>query len=267
MPRFPACSGAPAVSPIKQATLSWPAMDEATGLGLTLPTSEPADPQVSYIIATGHLPTITGDFPPFRLAPVLMVGGVNTSGSSRAVSYRVLLNGTSITTGTISAFNNNIKYTLSAVSWGDGGAPPAVGDTVAFKVWASGSGVSLNVKALHMNLTQLGRGLSRRILCIPVLGSAVAYSLTATPPSWATASSADNVWSKPEGTNHFTQTQPQTQVVLVRSNFGIGRQAYGDYGATGAGAYVKPYMHTTSYNVYCDVRLTGITFFYAYMTP
>ena len=75
MPRFPAYSSVPVISPMKQASLSWPAIDEATGLGLTLPTSEPADPQVSYTIAAGHLPTITGDFPPFRLAPVLMVGG------------------------------------------------------------------------------------------------------------------------------------------------------------------------------------------------
>ena len=270
MPRFPACSGSPAVSPMKQATLSWPAIDQATGLALTLPTSEPASPQVEYTIGVGHLPTITGDFPPFLLAPVLMVGGRNTSGTSRTVSYRVLINGASIITGSTSSFSNNYYYGLSVTGWGDGSVQPAVGDTVAIKVWANGAGVSLDNKALHMNVTRLGIGLSRRILCIPAVdGSNLAFTDQLAGPSWATANANGAIFFRIENAIiiNYQSTSHYQQILLIRGNYGVGRIRYGDHGSSGVASVSTATSSNTTMTVYCERQYTKFAYFYVYVTP
>lgn len=143
MARLPVCSGAPILTRKLYATLTYPSVRSATGLTDTLPTSEPATPQLSYTIAASDVPTVAANFDlQFTLHPLLWARGRNTGGAAQTISYRLKKNGVSQATGALGSCANNYYYCVTAgYKWGD--TPPVVGDVVEMALWASGSGVSL----------------------------------------------------------------------------------------------------------------------------
>lgn len=153
MPRFPGCTGSPALGPPCQLVFSWPAVSETTGLTEAIPTSEPATAQISYTIEASHLPTITGiGMGLYRLSPSMWCQVRNTSGAARTVSWRWELNGTSISTGSTSV-SNNYYGMLSCTDHGT--TLPMVGDVLTIKLWcATGIGVTLQSHTMAMNITR-----------------------------------------------------------------------------------------------------------------
>jgi len=109
--------------------------NETTGSQVDLPNAEPGTSQVIYTVASGDLPTISSA--PFSTGyyAEVYVGGRNYSGGAVTVNYRVILNGTSQTTGSASVATATSYFTVNAGSFGTN--PLVVGDVLEVRLWAS----------------------------------------------------------------------------------------------------------------------------------
>lgn len=133
-------------------TITYPAPDETLlGTPVALPTTEPADPQISYTIAAGHLPTVSPAGLEYTLTAILYAAGKNTNAANQTLYYRVMQNGASVATGSITSLAN-YYYTLehSRVY------PVALGDVLACKLWATSADVNWDYKALFVFFTRPG---------------------------------------------------------------------------------------------------------------
>lgn len=152
MARSPNCTGAPLFKGRVDVTITYPDPDIQTlDTPEALPTSEPTTAQVSTTVASSHLATWT----PFELehvnAAVLYAAGTNSSGGSRTVYYRILLNGQNVYTGSQSIPDG---YTYA---WTFSGFPPvAQGDVLACKLWANGTGCDWHQKGLDVLPSRVG---------------------------------------------------------------------------------------------------------------
>lgn len=113
-----------------------------------LPTSEPGTPQIEYTITAAHLPNIGGASAAWTA--LLFAHSYNSSGSTRTCYYRTLLNGVSVSSSSTSVSNAR-RFTINATNYYD----CAVGDVIALKLWASGSGVALEDHGLSVVATRL----------------------------------------------------------------------------------------------------------------
>lgn len=227
MPRYPACSSAPLYGNPIQTYFTYPAVDETTGLTIELPTSEPTEAQVSYTIAAGHLPTLTGAQIAYELAPQVWAYGRNTSGGAATISYRMSLNSTSVATATSSSITNAFYWSFSSRR-GWGSAMPVVGDVLNIKLWASATGVYLNAKAMAICVTRP---------LLPNLGLALVNNMTvesagAGAPSFGMPSSNEGFFSvyRLATTAELSYSSASVPVVLFSGNtsYGIMRNNYGD---------------------------------------
>lgn len=108
---------------------------DATGTALTV--AEPATGQLYHTL-------VAADFQPVNGAPdfsgtivknygaTLIIGGKNNSAAAKTLYYRVLKNGTSLTTGNVSV-TKNYYYTLNISTLGG----VAVGDVLEVRLWGS----------------------------------------------------------------------------------------------------------------------------------
>jgi len=97
----------------KQLNITYPSADETLyGTPEIIPTSEPGTAQVIYTISSSHLPTLSFEPINKKLLAGVVVSGKNLTASSQTLNYRVLKNGTSLTTGTLS-IAANYYWTLS----------------------------------------------------------------------------------------------------------------------------------------------------------
>lgn len=152
MPKSPSCTGAPAFGAPLQISISYPAIQETTGLSVELPTSEPGTAQVSYTVAAGDLPTVSPSVP-FQFAPNICAQFQNLSGASRTLSWRVLVNGTSRATGS-GSINNNYYGVFSSCNYN--GVQPVVGDVITVAFWtATGAGLYLKAYSYESGITRI----------------------------------------------------------------------------------------------------------------
>jgi len=152
MARSPNCTGAPLYKGRVDVTISYPDPDETLlETPVALPTSEPGTAQISYTLASGHMPV----WSPFELehikTAVLYAAGKNTSGSAITVYYRVLKNGVSVATGSGSVAAG-YYYTWSHYRFLD----VVVGDVLSCKLWASSADMKWDYKAVLVWPTRIG---------------------------------------------------------------------------------------------------------------
>jgi hypothetical protein len=152
MARSPNCTGAPLFKGRVDVSISYPDPDETLlETPVALPTSEPAEAQISYTLASGHMPV----WSPYELEHVktafMYVGGINTTGATVTVYYRVLKNGVSIATGSGSVATGNY-YTWSHYRFLD----VVAGDMLSCKLWASSADVKWDYKAVLVWPTRIG---------------------------------------------------------------------------------------------------------------
>ena len=154
MARSPNCTGAPLFKGRVDVSISYPDPDETLlETPVALPTSEPASPQVSYTLATKHLPTWSPYELPHSKMMMLYAGGQNTSGGTLTVYWRVKVNGANHSTGSNSYVYASNYWTLNSLNLP---IPASVGDTVDVYLWASGAGVDLQYKAFACVPTRIG---------------------------------------------------------------------------------------------------------------
>lgn len=180
MARSPNCTGAPLYKGRVDVTISYPDPDETLlETPVALPTSEPGTAQISYTLASGHMPV----WSPYELehvkTAILYAAGKNTGGSAVTVYYRILKNGTSVATGSASVSAGQY-YTGSHAQFLDA----KVGDALSCKLWASVSGVNWDYKAILVWPTRIGpKGQS--IAAFTAHGFGAVYALTLGNPDVA----------------------------------------------------------------------------------
>jgi hypothetical protein len=114
---------------------------------VTLPTSEPATPQVGYTIANAHLPTLSlSVYNKVWVAHVYAAGKFVTAGT---LYWRMKKNGSSIANGSTSVGANTF-YTVSAHFY-----DVNVGDILEIALWSSVTDSNYDYKALAVSVTRI----------------------------------------------------------------------------------------------------------------
>ena len=117
--------------------ITYPALDETLqGTPTVLPASEPGSPQINYTVsAVTHLPVVDAPIT-YSYAGMLNVSGKNLTGSSQTLSYRILKNSVSLTTGTLAA-TASIYWTVYLAHTSLIGL--VEGDVVSVSLWTTGT--------------------------------------------------------------------------------------------------------------------------------
>jgi hypothetical protein len=123
-------------------TITRPAPTENTGLTTVLPATEPGTSQIIVTVASGdfYLPTgLVGQYIGVLLAQVL-----NNDGATRTVSYRMIKNGASVSTGSVSVSTTQRGriqgyFSPTAVSGDNPGTGLKSGDVIELRLWSASS--------------------------------------------------------------------------------------------------------------------------------
>lgn len=159
-------------------SLTYPQIQETyDAAGIALPTIEPAASQIIYTIQESDLPVSTDKTAMMKFTGLLYGGGKNNGASAATVSYRILKNGVSVTTGSSSVAAGNY-YTISCYQLYDVKA----GDVVEIRLWATASTVDYKYKAMGVAVTRYvpGGKLNQLLLNFQYLTSGTGYQFTLT---------------------------------------------------------------------------------------
>jgi len=111
----------------------------------SLPTSEPTDSQISITLAEADLPVVklndSPNIPTITYLAYVYAGGQNTDSASQTVYWRMLKNGSSLSTGSFSV-DANYYWTISAFYY-----DVSAGDTIELRLWASSTNVNWDYDA------------------------------------------------------------------------------------------------------------------------
>lgn len=113
----------------------------------TLPTTEPDNPQASYTILAGYLPTLS--VKPFSVKYIGYLIGAGKFVTAGTLSWRMTKNGSSVNSGTL-AVAANTYYTVCAFFY-----DVAVDDVLGLKFWSNQTDSNYDYKALYMYITRL----------------------------------------------------------------------------------------------------------------
>ena len=157
-------------------SMTYPAVQETYDpVGTALPTAEPAESQISYVIQESDLPVSTDKAAAMKFTALLYGGGKNSGTSSASVYYRILKNGVSVTTSNASVGANG-NYTISCYQLYD----VKVGDVVEMRLWASAAMVDYRYRAMCVIVTRYvpGGALNQLLVNFHFLPSTIGYQVT-----------------------------------------------------------------------------------------
>ena len=113
----------------------------------TLPTSEPATPQISYTVASGDLPVISPDMESKKWIGYLV--GAGKAVTAATVYWRMKKNGSSVATSSQSVAANQY-YTYQAYFY-----DITVGDVLELALWSNKTDSNWDYKAYQIVLTRM----------------------------------------------------------------------------------------------------------------
>jgi len=139
--------------PVKIITIELPsAVENLQSTPTSLPTSEPAESQISITLAEADLPVVklndSPNIPTITYIALVYAGGKNTDTASQTVYWRMLKNGSSLSNGSFSV-SANYYWTISS-SFFDVNA----GDTIELRLWASSTNVNWDYDAYTCQYTR-----------------------------------------------------------------------------------------------------------------
>lgn len=120
--------------------------EDLLGTPLTLPTSEPTDPQASWAVQSSDLPVFS--IKPYSVRYIACVYAAGRFATAGTLSWRMTKNGNSVATSTASVAANTY-YTVNA--WF---LDVAVGDVLGVKLWSSVADSSYDYKAIFIYPTR-----------------------------------------------------------------------------------------------------------------
>ena len=119
----------------------------------SLPTSEPAESQISITLAEADLPVVklngSPNIPTITYIALVYAGGKNTDTASQTVYWRMLKNGSSLSNGSFSV-SADYYWTISA-----GFFDVDAGDTIELRLWASSTNVNWDYDAYACQASRL----------------------------------------------------------------------------------------------------------------
>jgi len=111
----------------------------------SLPTSEPAESQISITLAEADLPVVklngSPNIPTITYIALVYAGGKNTDTASQTVYWRMLKNGSSLSNGSFSV-SASYYWTISTFFH-----DVKAGDTIELRLWASSTNVNWDYDA------------------------------------------------------------------------------------------------------------------------
>ena len=137
----------PLLTSRKVLTFTYPDVQETTITPETLPTTEPADPQIVYTVAQADLAQL--NFNVFKRIEVAILNASGQAVTAATISYRMTKNGVSVRTGTYTVAAN-YYYRLGCYFY-----DVAVGDVLGIKLWSSVADSNWDMKTFWMNVTRV----------------------------------------------------------------------------------------------------------------
>jgi hypothetical protein len=113
----------------------------------TLPTAEPATPQISYTVAQSDLPTF--NLSPYQKKWVAIVIGAGKAVTAATIYWRMKKNGASVNNGSSSVSANNF-YTRQCYFY-----DVAVGDVLELALWSNKTDSNWDYKAYQIQVSRL----------------------------------------------------------------------------------------------------------------
>jgi len=139
----------PLFTSLKTLEITYPSADETLlATPVTLPTSEPASPQISYTVQQSHFPSFS--FPPLQKRHIALLYGAGKFTTAGTVYWRMKKNGGSVHTGSASVGANTF-YTISCFF----GVDVAVGDVLELALWSNQTDSNWDYKALQVLATRV----------------------------------------------------------------------------------------------------------------
>jgi hypothetical protein len=185
----------------------------------TLPTSEPATPQISYTVAQSDLPTL--NMSPYQKKWVAVLIGAGKAVTAASISYRMKKNGASVASGAGSV-SAGYYYTRHCFFY-----DVAVGDVLELALWSNQTDSNWDYKAYQIQVSRLIL-LNKPRLLAPCNFAALATHpvLTLGNPSSTTGSlytyHIDQYFMTISGATSLDTIYP-------KNTYGMFRIYYGDY--------------------------------------
>jgi hypothetical protein len=212
----------------------------------TLPTSEPATPQIGYTVAEADLPTF--NMSAYQKKWVAIVVGAGKAVTAATIYFRMKKNGASVNTGSSSVSANNF-YTRQCFFY-----DVTVGDVLELALWSSVSDSNWDYKAYQIQLSRLIL-LNKPRLLSPCNFAALATHPVLTSGNPSSTSSSLNIYHLDlsfliiNGATSF-------DVFYPKNTYGMFRVNYGDY--TGSNSSVLRTSSTYRPFYYCNYVPTQI---------
>lgn len=233
-----------------------PHYENLQGTPTVLPTTEPGTSQIIYTVASGDLPIVPAPLL-CKYAGTMYASGKNTDGANPyTLSYRIIKNGTSLYTSTLSV-PANAYWNLSACRWPN----LVVGDIMEIRLWANNAALTWDYQARHIQPTRIRPAENTRLI------TNLALSFTSLPVLSAIPSVGSNygfLYNAADTANLSTISLTATQTFKAAApgpTYGIGQlnsdNANSQYTNTNASrssvTYARNYVPTT-----ISFRLTPI---------
>jgi hypothetical protein len=123
------------------------AQETLLGTPETLPTTEPATPQISYTVAAGDLPTF--NLLPYQKKYIATLIGAGKAVTAATISYRMKKNGVSVESGS-SSVPANYFYTRECWFY-----DVAVNDVLELALWSNQTDSNWDYKAFQIQVSRL----------------------------------------------------------------------------------------------------------------
>lgn len=211
------------VQPLRTLTFSHPNPVETSPGSTSVVTTEPATGQVYVTIDSSYFATLPAGVVSNIWCAEIIFSCRNTSGASRTLNYKSLLNGSTVATGSRSVSNNNwlaLSVPLSNV---------AVNDEVELRVWASSTGVNYDYYAVGVRpsrLFLLTTESGRVTALLNRLFVAGAWSLS--PPTTSFGSVTTGGFSYCFGSHDSLTTYTNRVSIIQHATYGFVRLGLGD---------------------------------------
>jgi hypothetical protein len=185
----------------------------------TLPTSEPATPQISYTVAQSDLPTF--NMSPYQKKWVAVLIGAGKAVTAATIYYRMKKNGASVKTGS-SSVSAGYFYTWQCFFY-----DVAVGDVLELALWSTVSDSNWDYKAYQIQVSRLIL-LNKPRLLLPCNFAALTLHPVLTLGNPGSSSSGLYIYHLDQ---YFTAITSATSfdVFYPKDTYGMFRTYYGDY--------------------------------------
>lgn len=232
---------------LKQTSITLPTARETT-VSLTLPTTEPGSPQISYTVQSTDVATFSGNVPQsVQNIPLIFACG-RIGAAASVISYRILINGASQVQASLASTASGLYYTINFARY----IQVNVGDVVTVSLWSSQADTTFVYHAFTTGWTRMQLTKTGVILKDVVYGAGASFPTLSTAPAPISAGSSQTftITVSTTGTTTTGATAGTFPALVQDATNAMGRQFYGDVNnivqlnthATNQTNYVRNFM-------------------------